>query len=177
MKVLKHLYYAIIVAYFPCVLILPLLIRESGGIIASTYGFELLMIFLYTLPLYFAFIEIGMTIRRIFDKEDGSKLEKLLNILSVGAAVGIITAVFNYYALLYLAVSLAVMLVIIWIINAAVYKKRIIDTQLIKQKSFWISAVALLIVVITVTFACKNALNSKNKLDDTISVCSIIVIR
>ena len=179
MKYIRYLYYSIIVIYAPCILAVPLIMRGAAGgdILPLSYGFELFIILLYTLPFYFAFIEIGMMNRRISDNKDVPKHEKLLNITGDAAAVGIIVTAIDIHKLLYIAVALAAVLAVKWCIGAIVFRQRLIDTEFVKRRSFWVIAAALFAAVIAVIAVCKFSLNSRNVPDDTICVGMFETVR
>ena len=169
MKLLKHLYYAAVVIYLPVLVTASLLMHfmfGSGGIMDSPYLFELFVLFLYSFPFYLAFIEICTEVVRLFDKKDRTRNEKILNAASALVAIVIIATLINIHSFIYVSVGLAFLLAILWGIGAAVFKRKIVNADFFKEKSFWISAVALFVAAVTVFIIFTYSSDRKNTPDD-----------
>ncbi len=72
------------------------------------------------------------------------------------------------YVYLYLSIGLSIMLAILWVVGAVAFKNRGINLEVVKDKSFWISAGALFAVVITVVFICIYSTERKNTIDENL---------
>lgn len=169
MKLLKHLYYAAVVIYLPVLVIASLLMHfmfGSGGGMDSPYLFELFVLFLYSFPFYLAFIEICTEAARLFDKKDRTRNEKILNTASALVAVAIIATLIDIHSFLYVSIGLAILLAILWGIGAAVFKRKIINADFVKEKSFWISVGALFVAAVTVFFIFVYSSDRKNTPND-----------
>jgi len=153
LRVIKYIFIAIAILYAPAILLVSLFtINDNGNVIAMPYGFILFILFLYTAPFYFAFIELGRLICSAFDKRKMPAGETVFNviggILAIGIiAVGIMATALDLDGLIFAELALAVTLALNWLISAIVYKKKPRLTTVLTDKTFWICAVILMLVV------------------------------
>lgn len=145
-KVIKYLFFAIAVIYVPA-LFLVALFAEDRGFISTPYLFKLLVLFLYTLPFYLAFWEIGLTVCRILDKHERKIGERVFNDVALALAIAIVLMVFNIEKLLYPSLILAGVLILCWVISAIVYKKKPHFSAVLKQKTFWLCVLILMMCI------------------------------
>ena len=153
LRVIKYVFIALALLYVPVILLVSLFAaNDNGSVIAMPYGFILLILFLYTIPFYFAFIELGRLICTIFGKRKLSAGETASNIigavLSLGIILtGIIATILDLEGLIWFALCLASMLAMNWLISAIIYKKKPSLKAVLTDQTFWICAVILMLVI------------------------------
>lgn len=142
---------AIVLLYIPAILILPLVVKTESGFIATNYAFDLIVLLLFTAPCYLAAIELGLALCRLIDKHKSSVGEKILNAIGVVCALAIIVILIFTYDMfpdqLIAFLGLSGILIIKWIVTAAVYKKKLKLGVILKQKTFWICCGCLLLTI------------------------------
>ena len=173
LRIVKYIFTAISMLYVPAIFLMPLFVEEGeGSVIAMPYSFVLLILFLYTVPFYFAFIEFGRLICAASEKRRSSVGETISNIigtiLSVGIIIiGIIATALDLDGMILTELSLAGALALNWLITAVVYKKKPNWKDTLKDRTFWI-CVAILLTVITVFISIPTVfLFTRNVREDT----------
>lgn len=152
LRVIKYIFIAIAILYAPALLLVSLFADGDGTFISIPYSFILLVLFVYTVPFYFAFIEAGRLICSALDKRKTAAGEKVFNaigaVLAAGLIIiGIVATAFDLDALINTALCLAGLLAFNWLISAIVYKKKPNLKSTLTDKNFWICAAVLLVVV------------------------------
>ena len=104
-----------------------------------------------------------ITVRRLIDNNESmSRGEKAVCFIGLIISVCIILTIFNYSELLFVSLGLSAILVILWIVSFAVYKKSV-SFCVLKKKSFWIYAVGIIVVVTLIVFIYEFFMEVKNK--------------
>ena len=104
-----------------------------------------------------------ITVRRLIDNNESmSRGEKIVCFIGLIISVCIILTIFNYSELLFVSLGLSAILVILWIVSFAVYKKSV-SFCVLKKKSFWIYAVGIIVVVTLIVFIYEFFMEVKNK--------------
>lgn len=105
----------------------------------------------YTFPCYLAFVELGLSVCRAFDKRSRSVGEKIFCTFGAVLAFAILIAASDLEKRLYLSLILAAILALNWLIAAILYKNKPNVMGTFKQKTFWLCVAILAIVVAVVT--------------------------
>ena len=104
-----------------------------------------------------------ITVRRLIDNDEGmSGGEKTVCFIGLIISVCIILTIFNYREFLFVSLGLSAILVILWIISIAVYKKSV-SFCVLKKKSFWMYAVGIIVVVTLIAFIYASFMEANNK--------------
>lgn len=121
-RILNSILWSIVAAYVPIVFILPLFLNETG-IVPTNYPFELLTVFLFTLPFLTSLISLGFTMSKAINRHFPDKKAKATNVAEAAAALVTVAACFNLQKMLYLAIFGSLVSIILWIISAAEKKR------------------------------------------------------
>ena len=152
LRVIKYIFIALALLYAPAILLVSLFTNDNGSVIAMPYGFIVIVLFMYTIPFYFAFIELGRLICTAFDKQKIIVGEKLFNAIGGILAIGIITigitaTALDLDGLILVELGLAGLLALNWLISAILYKNPPRLKPVLTDKTFWICAVILMLAV------------------------------
>lgn len=171
LRVIKYIFIAIAILYAPALLLVSLFSDGDGTFISIPYSFILLVLFVYTVPFYFAFIESGRLICSALDKRRKTAGEMVFNaigaVLTAGIIIlGIVATALDLDNLINPALCLAGILALNWLISAIVYKKKPNLRSTLTDKTFWICVAILLIVIIllvsvTIMFSAKHNLREE----------------
>ncbi len=148
----KYIFFAIAVLYIPALFIVSAFADGDGTFISMPYIFILGVLAIYTLPFYFAFIELGLAVCRALEKKRTTAAEKVLNIIGIVLALStVLITVIAYIAfelseMVYLLFVVTVLLALKWIVTAIICKKKP-DFEILKQKIFWIIVVLMAVVI------------------------------
>lgn len=167
-KVIKYIFFALAIIYVPALFFVALFAGGDAGFISTPYIFDLMVLFLYTFPYYLALIELGLSVCRAFDKRKRSVGEKIFNTIGAILVCGILLTLINLEDLLFVSLALAVALALNWIIAAIVYKKKPNLKSTLTDKTFWICAIILLVVVILLASIPMVFLATQNVREETI---------
>ena len=144
MKYLKSLFYSLIIAYLPCVLIAVAFLRDDNQI---SYIQQVYAVFLLSFPFLVAFIVLGAFIGGIMDKREVPTGEMVINIMSDIAALFIIAlGFFSLAQRMYISIGISVLLIALWIAKAIIFKRKPEIFSFMKTKVLWIFTVSLIIV-------------------------------
>ncbi len=150
---IKKLYLAVALAFFPCLCVLPLYMERDGGFIAFPYWIFVLLEALIALPFFLAYLELGAFIGRLTDGRVRSRGEWVLGRITAGMAVaavvcsclfhvdGLPEAIRYAQNILYWLCNIG--LPILWLVGAAVFKKRLHIRELLRPKGVWVTAVVI----------------------------------
>ncbi len=166
-KIITCIFAAIALIYIPALFIIPLFAGGDAGFIATPYAFDLLVFFLYTVPLWVAFIEVGQLVGRLFEKRKASIGEKMLYAVGLLLSAGIFFTVFNLEELLLLSLLLASVILINTVIRAVVFKKTFDFLGVFKQKAFWICVLCLITAISAIIAVSSMFLSVKNVREET----------
>ena len=173
-KVIQYIFFALAITYVPALFFVALFAGGDAGFIATPYIFDLMVLFLYTFPCYLALIELGLSVCRAFEKRNRIVGEKIFNTIGVILACGILITLTNLDDLLFVSLTLAGALALNWLISAIVYKKKPHLKTTLMDKTFWICAAILLLVVTLVVSIPMVFLAKQNVREGTIAYsCSV----
>ncbi len=164
-SIARKLYLAVALAAVPCSLTVLLHLYESGPWWELGMLLMPLLILYYVLPFYLLYLELGAAAGRLFDRgvrPDGrlrSRGERRLGYATTAVAVLLAllairilslrdSSIGNPIAAVYLLTYIA--LPVLWIIGAAVYKKRFPLKDCLHDKGVWIPALVLFLAALTV---------------------------
>ncbi len=168
-KIIKYIFFAIAILYIPTLFIIPAFAEDNGAFLES-YSFIVLVLAIYTLPFYFAFIELGLAVCRVLEKKRTTTLEKVLNIIGVVFALStvlitVIAYAFELSEMVLLLLAVTFLLALKWIVTAIICKKKP-DFSILKQKKFWFCAVILAAVITAIIILTSDFLVAKNQRGD-----------
>ncbi len=156
-RILLYLFLSAALLYLPTLLLIVLHSEPEGTFIAIDRWFVLAVFFLFTVPFYLAFIEIGRLVCGAMEKRKKRIRERIFNVIG-GAlaggivAVGVIATALDRDDWIGPILGLAVLLVLNWLVSAIVNKKRPRVGDTVKDKVFWVClAVMAVTVALSVT--------------------------
>ena len=167
MRLSKKIFYILVIAYFPCLFVLPLLLSQSTSLVRSTYWFHLLAYAVLTLPFFLAYLELGYQIilqyeRRALSK--GQKAFRLLGALLAGLTIVAMLISFTGFAKLWLIYLIsAVILIPIWIVRAILSKSRPHVPAECRSKSFLITSIGLVAIILLTGLLCLSSQGTKGR--------------
>lgn len=144
---LQTLLGSLTLSYWPCLFLIPLAYGKDSSLISIPYLLEVLTLLLYTMPFYIAFLTLGASISEALSKTQSAKGEGILKCISCVVACLIFSTAFKLSSLLYPALVLSAFLLLLRICTAVIYKKKPGIFTLIKQKSFWLCTVVILLLL------------------------------
>ncbi|MBQ9080575.1 MAG: zf-HC2 domain-containing protein [Clostridia bacterium] len=155
-KVIKYIFFALAIIYVPALFFVALFADGDGTFISIPYSFILLVLFVYTVPFYFAFIEISRLVCSMLDKKKDTIGETVFNIIGcvlaiISIAVGIMATAFDLDGLIYADLGLAALLGLTWLISAIIFKKKPNLKSTFQDKTFWICVAILMVVAALLT--------------------------
>lgn len=167
-KIVRNFFFALVAVYIPALFIVSACAEADGTFIAIPYSFVLMVIFLYTFPFYIAFIQIGLTVLGSFEAKTKSRGQKLFDIVKLVLVVGIIITAIDIESMVMLSLTLSAALILCWIISAIVYKKKPDIKGVVRQKTFWVCFIVLIVCISGVFVTDKLIRESRNLRDDEI---------
>jgi hypothetical protein len=167
-RAISYIFWALPVIYLPVLAVCALTSDNNGGIIIWSDELQFLVILLYTFPLVFAFVEIGLFIGRVFDKKERAKGEMILNYISFATAALILLSALFFFEKLMPMLLFAAILVVLWIVGIIIFRKERRAPRLFLEKDFWICAMALFVAVSVLICFANVGEKIKSKVDDTV---------
>ena len=167
-RAISYIFWALPIIYLPLLAVFVLTSENNGGIIVWGNEFEFLFLLLYTFPIVFAVVEIGLFIGRILDKRERIRVERILNYISFGVAVLIVLSWLFFSKHLMLSFLFSAILVVLWIVGLIIFRKERRAPNLFLTKEFWICAFALFVAVSVLICFANVGEKIKSKVDDTI---------
>ena len=156
-RILRYLFLSAALLYLPTLLLIVLNSEPDGTFIAIDRWFVLAVFFLFTVPFYLAFIEIGRLVCGAMEKRKKRIRERIFDVIG-GAlaggivAVGVIATALDRDDWIGPILGLAVLLALNWFVSAIVNKKRPRVGDTVKDKVFWVClAVMAVTVALSVT--------------------------
>ena len=149
---LRYLFLSAALLYLPTLLLIVLNSEPDGTFIAIDRWFVLAVFFLFTVPFYLAFIEIGRLVCGAMEKRKKRIRERIFDVIG-GAlaggivAVGVIATALDRDDWIGPILGLAVLLVLNWLVSAIVNKKRPRVGDTVKDKVFWVCLVVMAVTV------------------------------
>lgn len=151
-RILRYLFLSAALLYLPTLLLIVLNSEPDGTFIAIDRWFVLAVFFLFTVPFYLAFIEIGRLVCGAMEKRKKRIRERIFDVIG-GAlaggivAVGVIATALDRDDWIGPILGLAVLLVLNWLVSAIVNKKRPRVGDTVKDKVFWVCLVVMAVTV------------------------------
>lgn len=151
-RILRYLFLSAALLYLPTLLLIVLHSEPNGTFIAIDRWFVLAVFFLFTVPFYLAFIEIGRLVCGAMEKRKKRIRERIFDVIG-GAlaggivAVGVTATALDRDAWIGPILGLAVLLVLNWLVSAIVNKKRPRVGDPVKDKVFWVCLVVMAVTV------------------------------
>ena len=151
-RILRYLFLSAALLYLPTLLLIVLHSEPNGTFIVIDRWFVLAVFFLFTVPFYLAFIEIGRLVCGAMEKRKKRIRERIFDVIG-GAlaggivAVGVIATALDRDDWIGPILGLAVLLVLNWLVSAIVNKKRPRVGDTVKDKVFWACLVAMAVTV------------------------------
>ncbi len=122
-RILSSILWAIVAAYVPIVITVPLFSNDSG-LIPTSYPFELMAVFLITLPFLTSLISLGFTVSKTINWRLSPKNIGARDIAEAVAALVTAVACLNIQEMLYVALFGSLVSIILWVIAAVKDKRR-----------------------------------------------------
>lgn len=170
MKILRRIFLILAVVYPPYIFITPLFTDQTGSFLVFPYGMLLLILLLYTFPTYVAYLEIGYLAGRVAERKKMKMLEVIFDVIGALLSISVIATLILLIAaetsgIFSLHLYLAATLIVLWIVRAIAMKRKPKIPEELKSKSFWISTVVFLLIVVTFNAASYFINKEKNKPD------------
>lgn len=151
-RILRYLFLSAALLYLPTLLLIVLHSEPNGTFIAIDRWFVLAVFFLFTVPFYLAFIEIGRLVCGAMEKRKKRIRERIFDVIGGALAGGIVAVGVTATALdrddwIGPILGLAVLLVLNWLVSAIVNKKRPRVGDTVKDKVFWVCLVVMAVTV------------------------------
>ena len=151
-RILRYLFLSAALLYLPTILLIVLNSEPDGTFIAIDRWFVLAVFFLFTVPFYLAFIEIGRLVCGAMEKRKKRIRERIFDVIGGALAGGIVAVGVTATALdrddwIGPILGLAVLLVLNWLVSAIVNKKRPRVGDTVKDKVFWVCLVVMAVTV------------------------------
>ena len=148
-KAIEFILYLVGILYLPTIVVISLTADQSGSFFEfSTFFLTLILLFL-SFHFFCAFIEIGFSVLRLFEKKTRTRAERILNIatLSLAAFMLVITLIDPEREFNVLAIILSLVLIVLWIVGDIAFKQKKFSPECFKKKSFWLSVVSVFIAI------------------------------
>lgn len=156
-RIVRYLFLSAALLYLPTLLLIVLHSEPEGTFIAIDRWFVLAVFFLFTVPFYLAFIEIGRLTCGFMEKRKKKLREWIFDVTGTAlaggiVAVGVIATALDRDGWIGPILGLAVLLILNWAVSAIVNKKRPCVGETVKDKVFWVClAVMAATVALSVT--------------------------
>ena len=152
-SIIQKIRFAFMISYIPCLLMVSVFIEDDASFVTIPYLFTFFTLFIYSFPLYMAFIQIDVVTDIIVANERMSIGEKTLSVFCIIFAVAIMILYFWIDIMLYVTVGLAILLIIIKKILSSIKREKR-KTCYVKQRSTWIIAIVIFFLVSAIAIAC-----------------------
>ncbi len=155
-SILKKMYVAVALAFWPCACMLPLWMDGGGWYLLGVALYFLVMIPLFLLPGYLSYLELGACVGRLCDGKERPRGERALGWITT--AISVVLILFTVSMLItdlppalssvrfILYVILFITLPILWIVGAVKFKKRLHLKELLHPKGVWMTALILVLL-------------------------------
>lgn len=152
-RFLQSVFWIFAVLYIPSLLILPILptLSEAEDMFGNLYGISLLLLFLYTLPFYCAFLEIGAAVRWLSDRKRSTVTQTVAEAISLVLTVGMLAAHLSQ------RLSLALVMTTFWVLLriscAIVFRGTRQRVDVIRSRWFWLGAAVTFLALCGIVLA------------------------
>ncbi len=164
-KNVKKIAYTAILAYVPCLLILAIFPQANDVSGMSVYAMNLLFFFLYSFPLFCAFLEFCHAAVGFIDKNERAVFERILDTARVVLAVGILITFIDIRELLYISLVLSAILMALWLLSFVMTRKERKNADRMSVRAVCICAVSVIVAVIGVFYLVWEIIDSRNRPD------------
>lgn len=168
-KQIKKILMALVIAYIPSLLIIAALIGGDSAFFATSFAFDLLIVLLYTLPVFVGIIEIVICVIRTIESK---KRVSIYNSIAMLIALSAIILTFVLSEMIYISVIMTALLLMIEFIYWIKDNRRINKISFVKQISFWAIVLTILLAVTLCASAYRFLIDAENKVDTLDSVWS-----
>lgn len=158
---------ALVIAYIPSLLIIAALIGGDSAFFDTSFAFDLLIVLLYTLPVFVGIIEIVICVIRTIESK---KRVSIYNSITMLIALSAIILTFVLSEMIYISVIMTALLLMIELIRWIKDNKRINKISFVKQISFWAIVLTILLAVTLCASAYRFLIDVDNKVDTLDSV-------
>ena len=165
-KQLKKIMTALLFAYLPSVFIIAAWIGGDGDFFDTPFAFDFLIVLLYTLPVLIGIVEVITCVLRISEREKRSPRVMVYHAIKMLVAVGAVILILVCKELIYISLILSALLVTTELIHGIRSRRRLNIASLIKQPSFWVIVVAILLTVTLCASTYRYFAGTKNRVDD-----------
>ena len=147
-KAIQFILYLVGILYLPTIVVMSLTANQSGSFFEFSPLLLILLLVLMSLHFFCAFIEVGFSILRLFEKKERTRGEKILNASTLLlAAIMLVLAIIAPDNISVAAIILSHPLIILWILGDIIFKQKKFYPEIFKKKSFLITTVSLFIAV------------------------------
>lgn len=152
-RFLQSVFWIFAVLYIPSLLILPILppLSKAEDMFGNLYGISLLLLFLYTIPLYCAFLEIGAAVRWLSDRKRSTVTQTVAEAISLVLTVGMLAA--HLSQRLSLALAMTTVWVLLRISCAIVFRGTRQRVDVIRSRWFWLGAAVTFLALCGIVLA------------------------
>lgn len=161
-KQIKKFLTALVIAYIPSLLIIAALVGGDSAFFDTSFAFDLLIVLLYTLPVFVGIIEIVICVIRTIESK---KRVSLYNSITTLIALSAIILTFVLSEMIYVSVIMAALLLVIELIYWIKENRRLDKISFVKQISFWVIVLAILLAVTLCASAYSFLVDAENKVD------------
>lgn len=161
-KQIKKILMALVIAYIPSLLIIAALIGGDSVFFDTSFAFDLLIVLLYTLPVFVGIIEIVICVIRTIESK---KRVSIYNSITMLIALSAIILTFVLSEMIYISVIMTALLLMIELVHWIKDNKRINKISFVKQISFWAIVLTILLAVTLCASAYRFWVDAENKVD------------
>lgn len=157
-RFLQSVFWIFAVLYIPSLLILPILppLSKAEDMFGNLYGISLLLLFLYTIPFYCAFLEVGAAVRWLSDRKHSTVTQTVTEAVSLVLTVGMLAA--HLSKQLFPALAMTTVWVLLRISCAIAFRKTRQRIGVMRSRWFWLGAVATFLALCGIFLAVSRSL-------------------
>lgn len=164
-KIIKYLFYSVIMAYLPLLFLVPVL-AESDGFITVPYLFVLVILAFYSFPLATLSLEGGLVVG-LFQAQL-TKKEKIF--VAIRIALMLVTLIVYFFSVGVSCVASAVLL-ILHLFEAFACKRNTVP-EILKKRSFWL-VVIVLVLCVSIAVLAIRIYNASRRMPDPLTQTNI----
>ena len=171
-KLCVSLLRAVALAYIPVILALPLLTEEPAATIKIPYILTLLILLLYTLPFFVAYLEVCSFATDILEGNKLSRLQKILKAIAAVLLCGTLISTVYINSLPFVCFAFAGALCLVMIAERIVKIKRADKLKGFKDTRAVLIAVVIAVAILGIFLGINRAEQGKNMPDpDAPALC------
>lgn len=161
-KQIKKFLMALVIAYIPSLIIIVALIGGDSAFFDTSFAFDLLIVLLYTLPVFVGTIDIVICVIRTIESK---KRVSIYNSITMLIALSVIILTFVLSEMIYISVIMTALLLMIELIHWIKDNRKINKISFVKQISFWAIVLTILLAVTLCASAYRSFVDAENKVD------------